>query len=256
MQTGALAPVNVPEEQAMVEVTQSQVEEKLASYVDPYLEKDLVSSKCIKEIGIDGDTASVQVVLGFPAGGYHDQLADSLKQLVESIDGINTASINVSSKIAAHKVQKGVKHIENIKNIIAVASGTGGVGKSATSVNLALALAADGARVGVLDADIYGPSMPRMLGVSGNPKTVGNRIVPQSAHGLQVMSIGFMVEEDTPMIWRGPMVTSALQQLLTETNWESLDYLVVDLPPGTGDIQLTLARSRRWILNSCVLESS
>jgi ATP-binding protein involved in chromosome partitioning len=135
-----------------------------------------------------------------------------------------------------------LKPLEQIRNIIAVASGKGGVGKSATAVNLALALQADGARVGVLDADIYGPSMPRMLGVRGQPQTVGNRIVPQQAHGLQVMSIGFMVEEDTPMIWRGPMVTSALQQLLTETNWESLDYLVIDLPPGTGDIQLTLAQ--------------
>jgi ATP-binding protein involved in chromosome partitioning len=243
MQTGALAPVNVPEEQAMAEVTQSQVEEKLASYVDPYLEKDLVSSKCIKEIGIDGDTASVQVVLGFPAGGYHDQLADSLKQLVESIDGINTASINVSSKIAAHKVQKGVKHIENIKNIIAVASGKGGVGKSTTAVNLALALSAEGARVGILDADIYGPSQPRMLGVSGKPESKdGKSLEPMNSYHLQAMSIGFLVDEETPMIWRGPMVTQALQQLLNDTNWDDLDYLVVDLPPGTGDTQLTLAQ--------------
>jgi ATP-binding protein involved in chromosome partitioning len=243
MQTGALAPVNVPEEQAMAEVTQSQVEEKLASYVDPYLEKDLVSSKCIKEIGIDGDTASVQVVLGFPAGGYHDQLADSLKQLVESIDGINTASINVSSKIAAHKVQKGVKHIENIKNIIAVASGKGGVGKSTTAVNLALALSAEGAKVGILDADIYGPSQPRMLGVSGKPESKdGKSLEPMNSYHLKAMSIGFLVDEETPMIWRGPMVTQALQQLLNDTNWDDLDYLVVDLPPGTGDTQLTLAQ--------------
>jgi ATP-binding protein involved in chromosome partitioning len=243
MQTGAYAPVTVPKEQAMAEVTQSQVEEKLASYVDPYLEKDLVSSKCIKEIGVDGDTASVQVVLGFPAAGYHGQLADSLKQLVESIDGISTASIDVSSKVAAHKVQKGVKHIENIKNIIAVASGKGGVGKSTTAVNLALALSAEGARVGVLDADIYGPSQPRMLGVSGKPESKdGRSLEPMNSYHLQAMSIGFLVDEETPMIWRGPMVTQALQQLLNDTNWDDLDYLVVDLPPGTGDTQLTLAQ--------------
>ena len=227
----------------MAEVTQSQVEEKLASYVDPYLEKDLVSSKCIKEIGIDGDTASVQVVLGFPAGGYHDQLAGSLKQLVESIDGISAANIDVSSKVAAHKVQKGVKHIDNIKNIIAVASGKGGVGKSTTAVNLALALSAEGARVGVLDADIYGPSQPRMLGVSGKPESKdGKSLEPMNSYHLQAMSIGFLVDEETPMIWRGPMVTQALQQLLNDTNWDDLDYLVVDLPPGTGDTQLTLAQ--------------
>ena len=227
----------------MAEVTQSQVEEKLASYVDPYREKDLVSSKCIKEIGIDGDTASVQVVLGFPAGGYHDQLAGSLKQLVESIDGISAANIDVSSKVAAHKVQKGVKHIDNIKNIIAVASGKGGVGKSTTAVNLALALSAEGARVGVLDADIYGPSQPRMLGVSGKPESKdGKSLEPMNSYHLQAMSIGFLVDEETPMIWRGPMVTQALQQLLNDTNWDDLDYLVVDLPPGTGDTQLTLAQ--------------
>jgi ATP-binding protein involved in chromosome partitioning len=227
----------------MADVTQSQVEEKLASYVDPYLEKDLVSSKCIKEIGIDGDTASVKVVLGFPASGYHDQLVDSLKKLVESIDGISTASIEVSSKVAAHKVQKGVKHIDNIKNIIAVASGKGGVGKSTTAVNLALALSAEGARVGILDADIYGPSQPRMLGVSGKPESKdGKSLEPMNSYHLQAMSIGFLVDEETPMIWRGPMVTQALQQLLNDTNWDDLDYLVVDLPPGTGDTQLTLAQ--------------
>ena len=243
MQTGAPATLTVPKEQAMAEVTQSQVEEKLASYVDPYLEKDLVSSKCIKEIGVDGDTVSVQVVLGFPAGGYHEKLAGSLKQLVESIDGISTANIDVSSKVAAHKVQKGVKHIDNIKNIIAVASGKGGVGKSTTAVNLALALSAEGARVGILDADIYGPSQPRMLGVSGKPESKdGKSLEPMNSYHLQAMSIGFLVDEETPMIWRGPMVTQALQQLLNDTNWDDLDYLVVDLPPGTGDTQLTLAQ--------------
>jgi ATP-binding protein involved in chromosome partitioning len=184
----------------------------------------------------------VDLRAGYPLQGIREELAADIAGRLEADALIDKAVVNLDWKVVAHAVQGDLKPLEQIRNIIAVASGKGGVGKSATAVNLALGLQADGARVGVLDADIYGPSMPRMLGVRGQPQTVGNRIVPQQAHGLQVMSIGFMVEEDTPMIWRGPMVTSALQQLLTETNWESLDYLVVDLPPGTGDIQLTLAQ--------------
>jgi ATP-binding protein involved in chromosome partitioning len=227
----------------MADVTQSQIEEKLATYVDPYLEKDLVATKCVKDVAIDGDSVSVKLSLGFPASGYHAELAARLKELLESIDGVNTASIDVESKVAAHSAQKGVKHIEGIKNIIAVASGKGGVGKSTTAVNLALALSAEGARVGVLDADIYGPSQPRMLGVHGKPESKdGKSLEPMNSYHLQAMSIGFLVDEETPMIWRGPMVTQALQQLLNDTNWVDLDYLVVDLPPGTGDIQLTLAQ--------------
>ncbi|MGB5305015.1 MAG: iron-sulfur cluster carrier protein ApbC [Gammaproteobacteria bacterium] len=227
----------------MAEVTQSQVEEKLATYVDPYLEKDLVSTKCVKDIVIDGGNVSVKVTLGFPASGYHAELATKLQELLESIDGINKASVNVESKVAAHSAQKGVKHIEGIRNIIAIASGKGGVGKSTTAVNLALALSAEGARVGILDADIYGPSQPRMLGVHGKPESKdGKSLEPMTSYHLQAMSIGFLVDEETPMIWRGPMVTQALQQLLNDTNWVDLDYLVVDLPPGTGDIQLTLAQ--------------
>jgi len=227
----------------MSDVTQAQIEEKLASYIDPYLERDLVSTKCVKEITIDGNTTTVKVQLGFPASGYQDELAAKLKALVESIDGIGTADIVVSCKVAAHSAQKGVKHIEGISNIIAVASGKGGVGKSTTAVNLALALSAEGARVGILDADIYGPSQPRMLGVKGKPESLdGKSLEPMNSYHLQAMSIGFLIDEETPMIWRGPMVTQALQQLLNDTNWKDLDYLVVDLPPGTGDIQLTLAQ--------------
>jgi ATP-binding protein involved in chromosome partitioning len=227
----------------MADVTQSQIEAKLATYIDPYLERDLVSAKCIKGILVSGDTATVEVVLGFPAAGYREQLANTLKQLVESIEGIGTATVKVSSKIAAHAVQKGVKHIDNIKNIIAVASGKGGVGKSTVAVNLALALSVEGATVGMLDADIYGPSQPRMLGVHGKPESLdGKSLEPLVSYHLQAMSIGFLIDEETPMIWRGPMVTQALQQLLHDTNWKDLDYLVVDLPPGTGDIQLTLAQ--------------
>ena len=227
----------------MSDVTQAQIEEKLATYIDPYLERDLVSTKSVKEITIAGDTVTVKVVLGFPAAGYRGELVAKLKALVESIEGIGTANIDVTSKISAHSAQKGVKHIENIKNIIAVASGKGGVGKSTTAVNLALALSAEGASVGVLDADIYGPSQPRMLGVHGKPESLdGKSLEPMNSYHLQAMSIGFLVDEETPMIWRGPMVTQALQQLLNDTNWKDLDYLVVDLPPGTGDIQLTLAQ--------------
>jgi len=223
--------------------SKDQIEAKLATYVDPYLEKDLVSTKCIKEISIDGDTATVKVVLGFPASGYRDDLAAKLKALVESVEGVKTAIIDVSSKIASHSAQKGVKHIEGIRNIIAVASGKGGVGKSTTAVNLALALSAEGAKVGILDADIYGPSQPRMLGVHGKPESLdGKTLEPMNSYHLQAMSIGFLIDEETPMIWRGPMVTQALQQLLNDTNWKDLDYLIVDLPPGTGDIQLTLAQ--------------
>jgi ATP-binding protein involved in chromosome partitioning len=223
--------------------TQAQVEEKLATYVDPHLEKDLVSTKCVKKVAIEAGKVSVEVVLGYPATGFHEELKAKLKALVESLDGVDSAEITVSSKVAAHSAQKGVKHIEGIKNIIAIASGKGGVGKSTTAVNLALALSAEGASVGVLDADIYGPSQPRMLGVHGKPESLdGKSLEPMNSYHLQAMSIGFLVDEETPMIWRGPMVTQALQQLLHDTNWKDLDYLIVDLPPGTGDIQLTLAQ--------------
>ena len=227
----------------MADVSREQVEDKLKEYVDPYMEKDLVSTKCVKDIGIDGGNVTVSVVLGYPAKGYTDQLSGKLKELVESIDGVSSARVDASSSVVAHKVQKGVKHLEGIKNIIAVASGKGGVGKSTTAVNLALALSAEGARVGMLDADIYGPSQPRMLGVHGKPESKdGRSLEPMISYDIQAMSIGFLVDEETPMIWRGPMVTQALQQLLNDTNWDDLDYLVVDLPPGTGDTQLTLAQ--------------
>jgi ATP-binding protein involved in chromosome partitioning len=230
----------------MQQVTEQYVHDLLAAIRDPHADADLVTLGWVRGVGIDagadGTSVSVDLRAGYPLGELRDNLARDIAARLKADPGIERAVVNLDWKVATHAVQGDLKPLEQIRNIIAVASGKGGVGKSATAVNLALALHADGARVGVLDADIYGPSMPRMLGVSGQPRTDGNRIVPQQAHGIQVMSIGFMVEEDTPMIWRGPMVTSALQQLLTETNWDSLDYLVVDLPPGTGDIQLTLAQ--------------
>ena len=226
----------------MTNISEEYVKDLLAGISDPYSGSDLLSLGWLRGIGIDGSRISVDLRAGYPIDGIKDFLVKHITQSLESDEAVEKASVSLSWKVMAHAVQGELKPLEQIKNIIAVASGKGGVGKSTTAVNLALALRADGARVGVLDADIYGPSMPRMLGVSGNPQTRENRILPQRAHGLQVMSIGFMVEEDTPMIWRGPMVTSALQQLLTETNWQGLDYLIVDLPPGTGDIQLTLAQ--------------
>jgi len=162
---------------------------------------------------------------------------------IKSLPGAGDVRVNVFSKIVAHSVQRGVKLLPNVGNIIAVASGKGGVGKSTTAVNLALALAAEGATVGLLDADIYGPSQPMMMGVSGKPESHdGKTMEPLENHGVQVASIGFMIDPDQPMVWRGPMVTQALQQLLEQTNWRDLDYLVVDMPPGTGDIQLTLSQ--------------
>jgi ATP-binding protein involved in chromosome partitioning len=226
----------------MTELSEQHVKNLLSGIDDPYLGADLVSLGWVRGIGIDGGRVSVDLRAGYPLDGVKEERTRLVRQHLENDPLVETASVDLRWRVFPHQVQGDLKPMEQIRNIIAVGSGKGGVGKSATAVNLALALRADGARVGVLDADIYGPSMPRMLGVSGHPETAGNRIIPQRAHGLQVMSIGFLVEEDTPMIWRGPMVTSALQQLLTETNWENLDYLVIDLPPGTGDIQLTLAQ--------------
>ncbi len=224
-------------------VSKEQIESAIKEYIDPYLEKDLVTAGAVKDTAIDGDKVKVKVVLGYPAYGYVDKLTEQLKSRIEKVDGVASAEIDVSWEIASHSVQGGMNPLEGIKNVIAVASGKGGVGKSTTAVNLALALQQEGARVGVLDADIYGPSVPRMLGIDGKPEsTDGKSLEPMGGHGLQAMSIGFMIDEETPMIWRGPMVTQALEQLLRDTRWKSLDYLVIDLPPGTGDVQLTLAQ--------------
>jgi ATP-binding protein involved in chromosome partitioning len=224
------------------EVSRQDVEQLLSGIDDGYTGTDLVSGGCVRGIGIDAGRVVVELRLGYPAEGLREALAVRVRDTLESDARIDHADVNLTWKVVPHRVQGELKPLSAIRNIVAVASGKGGVGKSTTAVNLALGLAADGARVGILDADIYGPSIPRMLGVSGQPDVDGKRIVPKQAHGLQVMSIGFLVEEETPMIWRGPMVTSALQQLLGETDWEDLDFLVVDLPPGTGDIQLTLAQ--------------
>ncbi len=224
-------------------VTREQIEEAIKGYVEPHLQRDLVSAKSVKNIEIDGDKVKVTVELGFPAKGIFDEISEAVKSAVEALDGVSSADVDISSKVVAHSVQKALKPIDNVKNIIAVASGKGGVGKSTVAVNLALALSAEGARVGILDADIYGPSQPRMLGISGKPESNdGQTLEPMNSYHLQAMSIGFLIDEETPMIWRGPMVTQALEQLLNDTNWSDLDYLIIDLPPGTGDTQLTLAQ--------------
>lgn len=223
-------------------MTREQVEAVLQGIKDRYLDQDIVSLHQVKDISTDNGKVAVRVVQGYPAGGYRDELAAEIKAAL-SAAGVADADVTVETQVAAHAVQKSVKRKDGIKNIIAVASGKGGVGKSTTAVNLALALKADGAKVGMLDADIYGPSQPRMLGIKGQPESSdGKSLEPMQNHGIKAMSIGFLIEEDTPMIWRGPMVTQALEQLLGDTNWGELDYLVIDLPPGTGDIQLTLSQ--------------
>jgi ATP-binding protein involved in chromosome partitioning len=243
----SLCPAGYVDDQTDVEfamsVTKEQVQSAIKQYIDPYLEKDLVTAGVVKDIAIDGGNVKVKIVLGFPAFGYVDKLSADLKKMIEAVEGVTSAEVTASWEIGSHTVQGGMNPLEGIKNVIAVASGKGGVGKSTTAVNLALALQIEGARVGILDADIYGPSIPRMLGIHGKPESSdGKSLEPMGGHGLQAMSIGFMIDEETPMIWRGPMVTQALEQLLRDTRWKSLDYLIIDLPPGTGDVQLTLAQ--------------
>ncbi|QBE65312.1 iron-sulfur cluster carrier protein ApbC [Pseudoduganella lutea] len=222
-------------------ITVEDVKTALSRVIDPNTTKDFIATKSVRNLKIDNGTISLDIELGYPA---KSQLEPIRASVLEALQGLGLpVSLNVYSKIIAHTVQRGLKPLPNVKNIIAVASGKGGVGKSTTAVNLALALAAEGATVGVLDADIYGPSQPMMLGVSGRPITKdGKSMEPMENHGVQVSSIGFLIDPDEPMVWRGPMVTQALQQLLDQTNWRDLDYLVIDMPPGTGDIQLTLSQ--------------
>jgi ATP-binding protein involved in chromosome partitioning len=220
------------------------VQNALKNLIDPNTKKDFISGKSVKNVKVNGSDVTLDVLLGYPAQSVWSEIKAQVEtHLKSALTGAGKIEANVSSKVVPHAVQRGVKLVDGVKNIIAVASGKGGVGKSTTAVNLALALAAEGARVGMLDADIYGPSQPTMLGLSGNPDSEdGKTMKPLTNHGLQVMSIGFLIDADTPMIWRGPMVTQALDQLLHQTSWDNLDYLVIDLPPGTGDIQLTLAQ--------------
>lgn len=224
-------------------ITEFLIQSTLKLCIDPNTGKDFISSKSAKNIQIKDNNISLDIILGYPANSVLDDIKTLVSNDLKALDGVGEVNVNVGSRIVSHKVQQGVNLLPNVKNVIAVASGKGGVGKSTTSVNLALALAAEGATVGLLDADIYGPSQPQMLGLSGRPDSAdGKSIEPMEAYGIQAMSIGFLVDTDTPMVWRGPMVTGALEQLLRDTKWRDLDYLIIDLPPGTGDIQLTLAQ--------------
>lgn len=231
----------------MSAVDQSAIYNALQQVMEPTLERDLISLNAIHEVAIDDNHVTVSVDLGYPAAGVARELAEAIHQQLGPLPGVAKLSVDVDWLIAASPTAHSLQAIPGVKNIIAVASGKGGVGKSTTAVNLALALTAEGARVGILDADIYGPSQHHMLGVGERrPQIVGEgkaqMMVPIEAHGIQSISMGYLVTEQTPMVWRGPMVSGALQQLLLQTRWDDIDYLIIDMPPGTGDIQITLAQ--------------
>jgi ATP-binding protein involved in chromosome partitioning len=224
-------------------ITEADVQTALKDVVDPNTGKDLATTRSARNIRVSGADIALDVELGYPGRTQVDMIRKRVADRLKALPGAGSVTVTVSSRIVPHSVQRGVKLVPEVKNIIAVASGKGGVGKSTTAVNLALALAAEGASVGMLDADIYGPSQPTMLGIAGRPESPdGKTLEPMTGHGIQAISIGFLIDVDTPMVWRGPMVTQALEQLLKDTRWHGVDYLVVDLPPGTGDIQLTLAQ--------------
>jgi len=227
----------------IMEITEQAIQSALKEVVDPNTEKDFVTTRSVKNLKVSGADVSLEIELGYPGKSQLELIRKKVGDRLRAVPGVKTAKVDVRSTIVSHAVQRGVKLVPGVKNIIAVASGKGGVGKSTTAVNLALALAAEGASVGMLDADIYGPSQPTMLGITGRPESRdGKSLEPMTGHGIQASSIGFLIDVDTPMVWRGPMVTQALEQLLKDTRWRELDYLIVDLPPGTGDIQLTLAQ--------------
>ncbi|MBI1395375.1 MAG: iron-sulfur cluster carrier protein ApbC [Betaproteobacteria bacterium] len=227
-------------------VSVEAVREKLGQVVDPWTGKDYVTGREARNIQVEGGDVSVEIVLGYPAASVLDETRSRVEAAVRELPGVAAVAVRVSQKIVAHEALRGAQRIDGVRNVIAVASGKGGVGKSTVAANLALALAHEGARVGVLDADIYGPSQPTMLGMTGKPEVVGEgeqrKFLPMRNHGVQGISIGMLIDPEQAVAWRGPMATGALQQLLRDTRWDDLDYLIVDMPPGTGDIQLTLAQ--------------
>lgn len=222
---------------------QKAIESRLSQHLEPYLEKELLSPKAVKRLNVDDKLIQIDLVLGYPFQRGQDEVMTALKALLAPVAEGRTIEITLTSQIQSHAGKQGIPGLSNVKNIIAVGSGKGGVGKSTVSINLALALTKEGAKVGMLDADIYGPSQPAMLGTMGQkPPLAGRMLQPIERHGLQSMSIGYLIDEQAPMVWRGPMIGKALQQLLHDTHWDALDYLIIDLPPGTGDIQLTLCQ--------------
>jgi len=225
-------------------ISEAALTAALATVVDPHTGQPYTAGRQLKNLRVGGDGAvAFDIELGYPARSQFDAVRAALTAAARSVDGVSAVTVGVGSKIAAHQVQRGVALLPGVANIIAVSSGKGGVGKSTTAVNLALALAAEGARVGLLDADIYGPSLPLMMGIQGRPEAHDDKsFYAMENHGVKVSSIGFLVDTDQAMAWRGPMATSALDTLLRQTVWGELDYLVIDMPPGTGDIQLTLSQ--------------
>ena len=224
-------------------IEQQDVQQAVQAVVDPATGQGLLELAQLKNVQVTGADVSFDLELGYPAQSQHAALRQALVAAVRALPGVGNVSVHIATRVGAHAAQRGLPLLPQVKNIVAVASGKGGVGKSTTTANLALALAAEGARVGVLDADIYGPSQPIMLGIRGRPESRdGKSMEPMNGHGLQVISIGFLVDQDQAMVWRGPMATQALDQLLRQTHWHDLDYLMVDMPPGTGDIQLSLSQ--------------
>lgn len=222
---------------------QKEIEMRLTSYLDPYLGQDLGVAKAIKLVAIEQDRVNIEIVLGYPHSSIKNAVISDLTDLIAPLVADKTIHINLATQIDAHNGKQGIPGLSQVKNIIAVASGKGGVGKSTIAINLALALVKEGAQVGLLDADIYGPSQPTMLGTQGERPVIQNRTIqPLKRHGIQSISIGNLVDANAAMVWRGPMLGKALEQLMHDTQWEGLDYLIVDLPPGTGDVQLTLCQ--------------
>ena len=225
-------------------VSEAALTAALSTVLDPHTGQPYAAGRQLKNLRVGADGAvAFDIELGYPARSQFAVVRDALAAAAKSVAGVGDVAIEVSSKIVAHQVQRGVALLPGVANVIAVSSGKGGVGKSTTAVNLALALSAEGARVGLLDADIYGPSLPLMMGLSDRPESEdGKTMQPLRNHGVKVMSIGFLVDPEQAVVWRGPMATQALDQLLRQTAWGELDYLVIDMPPGTGDIQLTLSQ--------------